>query len=58
MIERRNKRRRRFMLITRFPLRTYQGDVILCERSTLPTRRLNDVEVKEISLDDFVSELR
>jgi hypothetical protein len=58
MVEKRKKHRRQFIPITHFPLQTHEGDVILCERRTLPTRRLNDIQVKEISLDDFVSELR
>ena len=58
MVEKRNTRRRQYIRISRFPLHTRRGDLIVSERRRLPTRRLNDIEVKEISLDDYISELR
>jgi hypothetical protein len=58
MIEKRKKHRRRFIPVTQFPLHTPEGDLITSERRMLPTRRVNDIQVKEISLDDFVSGLR
>ncbi len=58
MVEKREKHRRRFIPVTRFPLTTLRGDVITSERRWLPTRRVNDIQVKEIGLDDFVSGLR
>jgi len=58
MVEKREKHRRRFTPVTRFPLHTPEGDLITSERRMLPTRRVNDIQVKEISLDDFVSGLR
>jgi len=58
MVEKREKHRRRFIPVTRFPLHTPRGDLITSERRRIPTRRVNDIEVKEISFDDFVSRLR
>ena len=56
MVEKRTKRRRQFIPITRFPLSTQAGELIGSERRRLPTRRLNDIEVKEIPYEDFSSE--
>jgi hypothetical protein len=47
MVEKRTKRRRQFITITRFPLSTQVGVLIVSERRRLPTRRLNDIEVKK-----------
>jgi hypothetical protein len=58
MVEKREKHRRHYKTVTRFPLRTWRGDLITSERRMLPTRRLNDIEVKEISIDEFNSGLR
>jgi hypothetical protein len=58
MVEKREKHRRLFIPTTQFPFCTMRGDFIVSERRAVPTRRLNDIEVKEISLDDFISELR
>jgi hypothetical protein len=58
MVEKREKHRRRFIPVTRFPLLSTQSGLITSERRRLPTRRLNDIEVKEISIDEFVSGLR
>ena len=58
MVEKREKHRRRFIPVTRFPLHTQKGNLITSERRFLPTRRVNDIQVKEISLDDFVTGLR
>jgi hypothetical protein len=58
MIEKRERHRRHYKTVTRFPLRTLGGDLITSERRMLPTRRLNDIEVKEISIDEFNSGLR
>jgi hypothetical protein len=55
MVEKREKHRRRFIPVTWFPLTTRRGDLITSERRRLPTRRVNDIQVKEIGLDDFVS---
>ena len=57
MVEKREKHRRHYKPVTQFPLHTPMGDLITSERRRLPTRRLNDIEVKEISLDDFISGL-
>jgi hypothetical protein len=56
MVEKRTKRRRQFIAITRFPLSTQVGDPIVSERRRLPSRRLNDIDVKEITYADFFSE--
>jgi len=58
MIVRQERHRRRLIPVTRFPLRTQTGDLIVSERRMLPTRRLNDIEVREISCEDFISQLR
>ena len=58
MIEKRERHRRHYKTVTRFPLRTLGGDLITSERRMLPTRRLNDIEVKEISINEFKSGLR
>lgn len=58
MDEKRNTRRRQYIPTTRFPLHTWRGDLIASERRRLPTRRLNDIEVKELSCLDFIAELR
>jgi hypothetical protein len=34
-----------------------RGEFIVSERRRIPTRRVNDIEVKEISLDDYISDL-
>ena len=55
MVDKREKQRRRFIPVTQFPLRTTRGSLIASERRTLLVRRVNDIEVKEISIDEFVS---
>jgi hypothetical protein len=57
MVEKRRIRRRQYIPVTRFPLRTPMGDLITSDRRRLPTRRLNDIDVKEISIDEFISGL-
>ena len=57
MVEKRKKHRRHDIPITQFPLFTLSGDVIASERRKLPTKRLNDIEVKELSCVDYISEL-
>ncbi len=57
MVEKREKHRRLLIPTTQFPFCTMRGEFIVSERRRLPTRRLNDIEVKEISLDDYISEL-
>jgi len=57
MVEKREKHRRHYKPSTRFPLHTLGGDLITSERRRLPTRRVNDIEVKELSYKDFLSEL-
>ena len=58
MVEKREKHRRHYNPITQFPLNSQRNGLVLSERRRLPTRRLNDIQVKEISLDDFVLGLR
>jgi hypothetical protein len=58
MVEKREKHRRHYKPITRFPLNTQRGDLIASERRRIPTRRVNDIEVKELSCLDFIAELR
>lgn len=57
MVEKREKHRRRFIPVTRFPLNTQSGDLISSERRMLPTRRVNDIQVKELSCLDFIAGL-
>ena len=58
MVEKRTIRRRRFIPITRFPLHSYKGELISSERRRLPTRRINDIEVRELSCTDFIAGLQ
>ena len=57
MVEKREKHRRLFTPTTQFPFCNMKGEIIESERRRLPTRRLNDIEVKELSYMDFLSEL-
>jgi hypothetical protein len=56
MVEKRNKNRRKYVPV-RFPLNTKTGELVASERRTLPTRRVNDIEVREISCLDFIAGL-
>ena len=59
MVERRrNGQRRKFIRNTEFPVRTQEGKVIVSDRRRLPTRRINDIEVKELSCREFLAELQ
>jgi hypothetical protein len=58
MNERRKRHRRHYRLITRFPLLTESGEKIAEERRLIPTRRLNDISVREISRTDYLSGLK
>ena len=58
MVEKREKHRRQYIPITRFPLNTQRGDLVLSERRRIPTRRVNDIQVKELSCQDLISELQ
>lgn len=57
MDERRTRHRRRYLPVARFPLSTKGGEWVPSERRMLPTRRVNDIEVREISCQDFISGL-
>jgi len=57
MVEKREKHRRHYKPITQFPLNSERDGLVLCERRRIPTRRLNDIYVKEISYEDFISGL-
>ena len=54
MIKTININRSRFIPITWLPLYTPEGDWMICQRWTLPTKRLNDSEVKAIRLRQLV----
>jgi hypothetical protein len=56
--DRRTKERRKFASVTRFPLRTQEGNSLVSDRRRRPTRRLNDIEVREISYQEFFAALR
>ena len=55
MVEKREKHRRHYEPVTQFPLHTRRGYLIPSERRRLPTRRLNDIEVEEITIEEFIS---
>jgi hypothetical protein len=57
MVDKRVNHRRLLTPTTQFPFCTMRGEFIVSERRRLPTRRVNDIEVKEICLDDYMSEL-
>ena len=57
MDEKREKHRRLLTPTAQFPFCTMRGEFIESERRRLPTRRVNDIEVKEISIDEFISGL-
>ena len=58
MVEKRELHRRLLIPTTQFPFCTMRGGFIVCERRRIPTRRVNDIEVKEISLNDYISDVR
>jgi len=58
MVERREKHRRLVIPTAQFPFCNMRGEFIVSERRRIPTRRLNDIAVKEISFDDFISGMR
>ena len=58
MVEKRGKHRRHYKPITLFPLNSKRDGLVLTERRRIPTRRLNDIEVKELSCLDFISGLQ
>ena len=58
MIERRITQRRECTPITQFPLHIGEGDLIASERRFLPTRRVNDIQVEELSYLEFISRLQ
>ncbi len=57
MVEKRKNHRRIYKPRTDFPLNSRGGELVTSERRKLPTRRVNDIEVREISCLDFISEL-
>jgi hypothetical protein len=57
MIEKRKIHRRQFIPFSRFPLYTWRGEMVNSERRRLPTRRLNDIEVEELSIHDLFAKL-
>ena len=58
MVDKRENHRRLLTPTTQFPLCNMRGELIVSERRRLPTRRLNDIEVKELSYKEFLSKLR
>jgi hypothetical protein len=52
--EKQIKRRHQFRPITQFPLSAQAGELIMFESRSLPTKRLNDIEVKtNVTYADF-----
>ena len=56
MEERRQSERRNYDKIATFPLHLV-GECVAFERRHIPSRRLNDISVKEIEYDDYISEV-
>ena len=56
MEEKRKSERRSLETIATFPLHLARGCVAF-ERRYIPSRRLNDISVKEVGCMDFVSEV-
>ena len=56
MKERRESERRNLERIARFPLRL-AGGRIKHERRYMPSRRLNDISIKEVGCMDYISEV-
>ena len=57
MIEKREQHRRLLTPTVEFPFCTMRGEFIESERRRLPTRRVNDIEVEEITIEEFISGL-
>jgi hypothetical protein len=57
MEERRVTQRRKCTLTPPFPLHTGKGGLLPYDRRSLPTRRVNDFQVEEISYREFLSRL-
>jgi len=57
MEDRRTTQRRACTSAMRFPLHTGKGGLIAYDRRSLPTRRVNDIQVEEISYLEFFSKL-
>ena len=55
MVEKREKHRRHYKPVTEFPLHDPKSGLVASERRRLPTRRLNDIEVEEITIEEFIS---
>jgi len=55
MTGKRTKHRRKYKPVTLFPQHSQRDGLVLSERRRLPTRRVNDIEVKELSYQDFIS---
>lgn len=56
MEEKRKSERRNLEAITTFPLHLVRGYVAF-ERRHIPSRRLNDISVKEVEYIDYISEV-
>ena len=57
MKDRRVSKRRKYIPTTLFPLHAWGGELVVSERRFLPTRRVNDIMVKELGCLDFISGL-
>ena len=57
MQERRKTQRRGNETPGDFPFYTRNGEAIESDRRHLPDRRMDNIEVEEISCEDFISEL-
>ena len=57
MQERRKSQRRRNDQASAFPFYTEDGKAVESDRRHLPDRRMDNIEVEEISREDFISEI-
>jgi hypothetical protein len=58
MKERRKTHRRNYRKTTGYPMRDGDGILVASDRRRLPTRRLNDIGVTEITCMEFISGMK
>jgi hypothetical protein len=58
MKNRRSNERRVFTAASQYPLLTQRGNSIISDRRRLPTRRVNDIDVKELGYREFIAILK
>jgi len=55
MKDRRKTHRRNYREMSNYPMRDGEGLLVNTDRRRLPTRRLNDICVSEITCSEFIS---